>query len=65
MPAICPLLSIGRDDLTECLEKECEWYIPPAGLKTDGACAARAMAEAIPSLSKTLADRMDRIGVKV
>ncbi len=65
MAMICPILSAGRDEFAECQEKKCEWYLPPVGLKTDGSCAVRALAESIPSLGKMLTDKMDKIGTKV
>lgn len=65
MATICPILSIGKDEFVECLEKKCEFYIPPVGLKTDGNCSIRSLAEAIPVLGKTLGDKLDRINVKV
>ena len=64
MPAVCPILSIGQDEFVECLEKDCELFIPPAGLKAEGACSLRALAEGVPSLGKHLGDKLDKL-VKV
>lgn len=38
---ICPLLSIGEQDLIKCRCEHCAWFVPPMSGRRDGHCAVQ------------------------